>query len=334
MSCSVVVIGRNEGHRLARCLHTVLQQTDRIVYVDSASRDGSSARAAALGVACVALDASSLPLSAARARNAGVREALRRWPDTDVVQFLDGDMELVRGWLDAAEQHLRDHRDVVAVFGWRRERGGGDTIFNRICDVEWRLSGVGLQQSFGGDVLMCVAAFEAVGGYDARVIAAEDDELALRLRADGGVIERIDVLSTFHHAAMTRPAQWWTRARRTGYAYAQVRAATRATEPAKFRPQLRRAYVFGLALPAAALALAPMTFGGSLPLLAFYPINAARIGRGLRQRGFDRLDAVAWGVSCALAVVPQAMGALQHERDRALKRAARIIEHKHVGASR
>lgn len=37
----VVVIGRNEGERLLRCLSSVLQQALATVYVDSGSSDGS-----------------------------------------------------------------------------------------------------------------------------------------------------------------------------------------------------------------------------------------------------------------------------------------------------
>ena len=51
---SVVVIGRNEGERLARCLESVRAMADpggpvELIYVDSASTDGSPERAAALG---------------------------------------------------------------------------------------------------------------------------------------------------------------------------------------------------------------------------------------------------------------------------------------------
>lgn len=40
-SLGVVVIGRNEGERLKRCLASLLGNVDQIVYVDSGSTDGS-----------------------------------------------------------------------------------------------------------------------------------------------------------------------------------------------------------------------------------------------------------------------------------------------------
>ena len=51
---AVVIIGRNEGERLVRCLESVRTMADpggpvEVIYVDSASTDGSPQRAAALG---------------------------------------------------------------------------------------------------------------------------------------------------------------------------------------------------------------------------------------------------------------------------------------------
>jgi glycosyltransferase involved in cell wall biosynthesis len=66
----VVVIGRNEGERLRRCLDGLTSHSGPVVYVDSASSDDSVAYARSKGAQVVELDA-SLPLNAARARNAG-----------------------------------------------------------------------------------------------------------------------------------------------------------------------------------------------------------------------------------------------------------------------
>src|SRR5688572_5313831 len=66
----VVVIGRNEGERLQRCLKSLLAQGGGpIVYVDSGSSDGSVAFARSVGVIVVNLD-TSVPFTMARGRNA------------------------------------------------------------------------------------------------------------------------------------------------------------------------------------------------------------------------------------------------------------------------
>ena len=63
----VVVIGRNEGQRLERCLASLVGAAQQIVYVDSGSSDGSVQMARALGVAVVELDM-TIAFTAARAR--------------------------------------------------------------------------------------------------------------------------------------------------------------------------------------------------------------------------------------------------------------------------
>ena len=51
-----VIIGRNEGERLKRCIESMLSATDAMVYVDSGSSDDSVAFAQANGVLVVELD--------------------------------------------------------------------------------------------------------------------------------------------------------------------------------------------------------------------------------------------------------------------------------------
>ena len=88
----VVVIGRNEGERLARCLSSLTDASRPIVYVDSGSTDGSADRARELGVAVIELDPSR-PFTAARGRNAGLAWVRRNHPGVSLVQFVDGRSE-------------------------------------------------------------------------------------------------------------------------------------------------------------------------------------------------------------------------------------------------
>src|SRR4051812_40672443 len=92
----LVIIGRNEGQRLRRCLESSLGHAAHAVYVDSGSTDGSVALARSLNVDVVELDTTN-PFTAARARNAGVRRLLDTAPDTPYVQFVDGDCEINPG---------------------------------------------------------------------------------------------------------------------------------------------------------------------------------------------------------------------------------------------
>src|SRR5262245_28643656 len=94
----IVVIGRNEGERLIRCLQSAKSHTDDIVYVDSGSTDGSTRTAENLGILVVKLDLAQ-PFTAARARNEGFAALKALRPDIRFVQFVDGDCELVDDWL-------------------------------------------------------------------------------------------------------------------------------------------------------------------------------------------------------------------------------------------
>jgi GT2 family glycosyltransferase len=66
-----------------------------------------------------------------------------------------------------------------------------------------------------------VAAFEAVGGYRDSLIAGEEPELCFRLRAAGWRVRKLDIEMGLHDASIFRFGQWWKRARRSGYAFAE-----------------------------------------------------------------------------------------------------------------
>jgi len=326
----VVLIGRNEGQRLIRALQSLATQQSPIVYVDSASTDGSCDAARQHGATVVELDM-SVPFTAARARNAGFERLLEEHPELEYVQFIDGDCEVVSDWLDAAVEELDRSPDVVAVCGWRSERFPERSVFNRICDVEWHNGPVGDTPAFGGDVMIRIAALRQLGGYDPQVIAAEDDELGIRLRKAGGRLVRLDRNCTVHDANMHRPSEWWRRAKRCGYAYAQVSALHGAPPERKFVRERRRVVLWGFALPASAVALAPLTLGLSCIALTRYPVTGVRTAIQTRKRGFPLSHSVAWGVSCALSPFPEFVGVAKYHLDLWRNRRPEIIEYKGVG---
>lgn len=215
----VVAIGRNEGERLRCCLNSVVRYGLPVVYVDSRSTDNSVELARSMGVEVVELDL-SLPFTAARARNTGFEWLLQLDPDIKFVQFVDGDCEVVRGWLDRARVELNTRPDIAIVYGRRRERHRNETVYNRLADLEWDMP-IGEVKACGGDAMVLTDAFRRVGGYNPSIIAAEDDELCLRIRREGWKILRMDVDMTIHDMAMSRFGQWWKRAVRCGHAYAE-----------------------------------------------------------------------------------------------------------------
>src|SRR3989337_2639431 len=101
-------------------------------------------------------------------------------------------MELVDQWIEQAVEALDSQGAIAAVCGGRREKYPSSSVYNRICDVEWRVVASAPEVNFGGDVLIRCSAFDEVGGYDEGVLAAEDDELALRFRRRGHEVVRLD----------------------------------------------------------------------------------------------------------------------------------------------
>ena len=61
----VVIIGRNEGERLRRCLESVVGRDATVVYVDSCSMDNSVGLRISMNVEVVELDP-LIPFTAAR----------------------------------------------------------------------------------------------------------------------------------------------------------------------------------------------------------------------------------------------------------------------------
>src|SRR5262245_47797880 len=144
----VVVIGRNEGERLRRCLNSVVGRGHTVVYVDSGSTDGSTALARELGGDVVELDLSQ-PFTMGRARNTGFSRLLELDSDVRFVQFVDGDCELIEGWLGHAKSVIESRSEVAVVCGRCRERCRDQSIYNRLADLDWDLP-VGVVNYCGG----------------------------------------------------------------------------------------------------------------------------------------------------------------------------------------
>ena len=301
-----VVIGRDEGDRLRRCLESVVGVISTVVYVDSGSTDASVALAESLGITVVELDTSK-PFSAGRARNAGDEKLLELVPDLEYIQFVDGDCSVVDAWWEAAIETLECDPQIVAVCGRQMEINRNETIFNRMIDIEWDTP-IGVAKSCGGCTMYRVAAFRDVGRFNPAVVAGEEPELCVRLKQQGGVIQRIDQEMTWHDAEMSRFSQWWTRNVRAGHAYAQGNAL-HGKPPTKYRQrELRRIWFWALVLPMVIAGLAALTKGWGLVLLSAYLVQAIRVWRDTHRKGNTQFDSAIYSLFTVLAKWPQLVG--------------------------
>ena len=307
MSCiGVVVIGRNEGERLRRCLTSVADHGLVLVYVDSGSRDGSLELAHGLGVEVVELDLSK-PFSAARVRNEGLERLIAIAPDVRYVQFVDGDCEVVDGWIDRAAANLTGvpkRRPSVAVYG---NCHPDQSVYNRLADLEWETR-VGETKACGGIAMMRVAALQQVGGFNSDLIAGEEPELCVRFRQQGWKIFRIDAEMALHDMAMTRFRQWW-RTVRTGHAFAEGRVLHGRPPENHYVRETRSIIVWGFVVPLLALGFAWPTHGASLLLFTGYLLLFQRVYRYYRvHRGWRPDDARTFTCFVILGKFANALG--------------------------
>lgn len=333
----VVVIGRNEGERLRRCFESLgLKVSDnqahvtnghpaRVVYVDSGSTDGSVRVALSFGANVVELDLAT-PFTAARARNEGLARLCELESEICYVQFLDGDCAIVPSWICNAASLLDEQENVAVVCGGLTEQNRQRTIYNRLCYLEWqKIPGEIL--AAGGIFMIRANAFMEVGGFDPSVVAAEDDELCLRLRRRGWKIKFIDQKMAVHDAAMTRFSQWWKRAERAGYAYAQG-AFLHGRSDGHFVKQVRGIIAWGIVLPLVVLVLAWPTNGWSTLLLVAYLYLILRVYRHGRVRGWTPSDSRLYAYFVILAKFPAVIGLMRFIWRQLMGKSQTIIEHK------
>ncbi len=326
----VVVIGRNEGERLGRCLDSLLLHVDAgsIVYVDSQSSDGSPERARRLGVDVVELDLTK-KFTAARARNTGLWRLLEQRPETELVQFVDGDCEVAVGWMQAAEEcFAAQGNDLAVVCGRRRERAPEYSLYNRLCDLEWDTP-VGEADACGGDAMISAEALRRVNGYSEALIAGEEPEMCYRMRLLGYRVERIACEMTIHDANIERASQWFKRVRRSGHAFAE-HAILHGAEPERLGVKQTLSNVFwGLGVPAAVgvtgVVAGPLTASVGGVLAYGYLYNKSY--QFERQRR-EESEAKVVAAGCVAGKIPEAVGALGCLANRLLGRQSKLMEYR------
>jgi glycosyltransferase involved in cell wall biosynthesis len=324
---SVIIIGRNEGERLERCILSAQSiegwQPTEILYVDSGSTDGSLEVAARLGAVVLPLPPGAF--TAARARNLGWRRAAG-----ETILFLDGDTILDADFPIAALAELNKDAANAAAWGHRRELCGCLSVYVRVLDLDW-VYAPGETLFFGGDVLVRRAALESVGGFDEKLIAGEEPEMCRRMRNNGWRIQHIDVPMTLHDLAITRFSQYWRRATRAGYAFASVSARFRATSDPFWSSDARRNRIRGafwmlsplLALALSVWMLSPLPFALWLLLLMAVTLRSAWLSR---WKSDDPKSLILYGLHSHLQQVPIFFGQVQFLMNRDQK----LMEYKDV----
>jgi len=298
---SVVVIGRNEGARLVRCLAavnamrypaTLLEK----IYVDSESSDGSARRAAQAGFKILHYQSESR--TAAGARELGWRAAGSRF-----VLFLDGDCTVDPDFLrHAIERCLSDK--AVAVNGEVRESLQAPHAARRCLGVYWEVALRGSEgKSFyrGGCGLVERAALQEVGGFDVDLAGTENNDLGRRLIQQGGNVWYLNRPMVIHDSGVETWAEVFRHGVRDGYWFERLSRMPKAA--GKPITTAARTTAVRQAAPVVCTALAGWALQGAMGLVlgAVVPATIA-LGKRVRlvrkakgERPSNLLDAVLLG---------------------------------------
>ncbi len=325
----VVVIGRNERPRLAAALAGIKAATAHLVYVDSGSTDGSAELAESMAVSVLRLDP-AIPFSAARARNEGFAWLTARYPGLALVQFLDGDCVLDADWLTTAQVTMAGNSQYGIVVGQLVEQHPEQSIYNRLCALEWKGPAGELTQwgEIGGIMAVRPEVFTRLNGFNTLIIAGEDSEFGVRVGLAGFKIVRLTAAMATHDADMHRFGQWWQRTVRAGHAIGQRYAANGHTTARDGARERRSIGFWGLALPGICLLLAWPSGGLSLAGLALaYVYLFSRIARYRIKVGDGWKDSFIYSLFTVAGKWANAFGFLKYHISRRRGHFT-IIEHK------
>lgn len=182
---SVVVIARNEEERIETCLESIFTVCEgvipfEVIIVDSNSTDRTVDIAAKRPVDIYVIEDEKVT-SPAAGRYVGARFA-----EGDYLFFVDGDMEVVDGWVGRAIDLLRDCPAIGGVSG-------------SVDDAERPPEdGVRTTPAFDGHGIFTAAAYHEAGGFDPAIRGSEDYELCYRITDTGYALVELPTVTVRH----------------------------------------------------------------------------------------------------------------------------------------
>lgn len=195
---SIVVIGRNEASNLDKCFAGIANSTYpsklyEIIYVDTGSKDRSISIATNYTNNIYSVN-SKWP-TAGLARNKGLEVSKH-----DIIQFIDGDIEIEANYLTIAVTFLLRNAHISAVTGYYKERS--NNFWNKVLGYR-RLDGSITKEGYitntSGGGLYWKRVLLEVNGYDERIKKGQETELGERLKQKGYKIWFMNILQGTHN---------------------------------------------------------------------------------------------------------------------------------------
>ena len=197
---SFIVIGRNEGWKLNKCLTSIFETIEynkldaEVIYVDTKSTDGSIELAKTFQKVKVFLITGEC--NAAIARNIGAKESRG-----DILFFIDGDMEINKKFLPFAiinnqlkydcvtghlDDYLYDYNDNFL--------GVKNRTYTKLIPTKEQVL-----KTNGGIFLIKKTAWKTVGGMRTKYKVNEDIDLTMRLAKKGIKTIRLPLFIAKHY---------------------------------------------------------------------------------------------------------------------------------------
>lgn len=206
---SFIIIGRNEGWKLTKCLQSIFDTIEynalkeyEVIYVDSKSTDDSIERVKAFeNVRVFKLTGD---INAAIARNLGAKESSR-----DVFFFVDGDMEIQPEFLPLVYSEKEGLINDFVSSNWM------DYYYNQKGEFISKSPYLKMNQDIketttGGLFLIKREIWNSVGGMRSIFKKSQDIDLGLRLAKKGVFLLRKKEVAAIHHtiAYMDKNRMW------------------------------------------------------------------------------------------------------------------------------
>jgi glycosyltransferase involved in cell wall biosynthesis len=189
----------NEEEKIANALQSAIAAADEsgvkseVVVADALSTDRTVEIARRYPVSVVLLKNEN-----DRGCGAGVQLSYQ-FSQGEFVYFMDGDMELVPGFIAPALEALRSDPVLAGVGGLLRDTRESNA-FDRLRNKNRPSARPGEVSSLGGGGLYKRAAIDTAGGYaaDANLKGYEEADLGMRLRAQGWRLQRLPIAAVRH----------------------------------------------------------------------------------------------------------------------------------------
>lgn len=200
MNLDVVIITKNQGWNVRRLVESVLQQTGMrpgadVILVDSASTDETVDIACQYPIRVIRLSKRQR-LTAAAGRQAGFTQT-----SGDIVLFLDGDMELRRGWIAAALSLFEREPGIAVITGEVIDQPRHAIESHGACTPSPLNVADCVEVSHGGGAAAYRrSVLEEVGSFNPFLFSDEEPELCLRIREAGHRIVKLRLPIADHYS--------------------------------------------------------------------------------------------------------------------------------------